>query len=630
MGAWGQPTIAGYDSLTPVGMHGAADLYRGHAVSPDRWLLVAVWPVVLTEEPLRRRFARDAASVAPLAAHPHIVGRLDSGLCDDGRPYVALALDPQVHGTVVSLAGALQDGGPFGVADTMRIGLALTGAVETAHRLTLVHRGIEPGCVLLTGDGTPLLADFGLGAVQDAATASSSAAALVPHMRYFTAPEILERRAATPAADVYSLAATLYALLAGRAPHAAGLSDPPDSAPALLLRTLRNEIPPIDRPDVPESLTAVLHQALAVDPASRIPTAEVFGHALQDVQRAHRFEATDVVVVDMSPETETPVEAPPPPPPPPPAPPGSPPPAPPPPPPPPAPPGSPPPAPPAPPPAPPIPPPPPPPGPAPEAERRPDTLTDFWPEDVAALGPNAGNATSAVWVAPIPEAAPPSPAPEADTKPPANVVFEPVEPPAPAVADEPAAAPDPPVAPLAPITPPSPPGPAPGPPPVAPTGLPSPPATPAVPAPPRRSGKVLVMLLGVVAVAAAGAGAVLYLPSDDEPNRPGTTTTSAPEVPVPTGLTASESPAGVQLDWEGEATANYAVLVMSEVAAPKVLPAESGPSLLVPITEIAPDVGYCFAVANEATVQSTTNDISSAFSSPTCIRGASESSVNGS
>jgi hypothetical protein len=628
MGAGGIPTIAGYDSLTPVDLDpGLASHYGGRAEAADRWVMLSVFPVALADDAGRRRFLRDLEQ-ASLVRHPGLVVPVDAGVCSDGRPYVAAELDLFAGGT---LADAVRRGGPFAVGDAVGLGVALSSAVAAAHSAGELHLWISPACVLLPPGAGPLLAGLGLGAVAADATASSP--------RYFAAPEQLERRTAGTGADVYSLAATIYATLAGRAPHEPRPIDPPDSAPALLLRTLQNDVPPVDRPDLPESLTAILRDALDRDPARRTPSAASLGQALQDFQRAHRL---------------TPTTTPPPPPPPPPPdlpllpgtarglPPD--------------------PAPPAAPPPPPAAPPEPveaaagsPSEPVPSTARAPDTLTDFWPGAVAPLGPHAGEATSPVWV----EAAP---ARDTVAAPP-----EPATTPAPAPA-EPAAAPPPePAAPLPAPPEPAAPLPAPAepavvaspeagaghwPPPSSTTGFapvePIPAPTAPVP-PPFPPGPPLVQMpmdegrgrkgtgaglgiLAAVVVVAVGVGAAFMLrPKDDDPGKDPpastTTTTTSEAVPVPTGLAASESPAGVQLDWEGDESAIYAVLVMSEAAAPKVLSADEGSSMLVPIAEIAPDVGYCFAVAELTAVEATSDDIASAFSNPACIRGASESSV---
>jgi hypothetical protein len=149
------------------------------------------------------------------------------------------------------------------------------------------------------------------------------------------------------------------------------------------------------------------------------------------------------------------------------------------------------------------------------------------------------------------------------------------------------------------------------------------------PVEPRRRSRALPVLAAVVGVAALAAVALALLPRDDDadpetgPDPQSTTSTS---LVVPTGLTAVESAAGVQLDWDGPESDGYAVLMLSEIAAPRVLPVDQGTSMLVPTTSLVPDDAYCFAVAYVAGLEAAPES-EDAFSPPICIRGASEDTV---
>ncbi len=87
-----------------------------------------------------------------------------------------------------------------------------------------------------------------------------------------------------PTSDVYSLGATVYALLAGRAPHE-GVAGPGLDTPADVLDRMRSDtVPPIGRPDVPPELEEVLATALSASPSARHTSALSFGRALQQVE----------------------------------------------------------------------------------------------------------------------------------------------------------------------------------------------------------------------------------------------------------------------------------------------------------------------------------------------------------
>jgi hypothetical protein len=151
---------------------------------------------------------------------------------------------------------------------------------------------------------------------------------------------------------------------------------------------------------------------------------------------------------------------------------------------------------------------------------------------------------------------------------------------------------------------------------------------------PRSGSRRPVVLGGVAGVGLVVAGIVAATQSgggDDDPPAATTTTVSTAstdDVEKPTDLTATESVAGVQLDWKGPADTAYAVLVLSEEDPAEVVPVTTGPSHLIPTTSLRPDVGYCFAVAFlDALNDAPSDDTADVFSPPTCIRGATKDTV---
>ena len=94
--------------------------------------------------------------------------------------------------------------------------MKLCGALETAHRTGTLHRDIKPGNVLVNDYGEPQLSDFGIARI---AGGYETATGFFTGTIAFTAPEVLAGSPPTVASDVYSLGATLYALIAGTAAH---------------------------------------------------------------------------------------------------------------------------------------------------------------------------------------------------------------------------------------------------------------------------------------------------------------------------------------------------------------------------------------------------------------------------
>lgn len=106
---------------------------------------------------------------------------------------------------------------PLARAEALALFAQAAGALAQLHRRRLVHRDIKPANFLLRGDGSLVLADFGLVAEQDAVDPSFAEGTITGTPRY-VAPEQLQGAPALPAADVYSLGVLLYEMLCGRPP----------------------------------------------------------------------------------------------------------------------------------------------------------------------------------------------------------------------------------------------------------------------------------------------------------------------------------------------------------------------------------------------------------------------------
>jgi hypothetical protein len=215
---------------------------------------------VLVEESTRAAFLDWAQALGRAAASPAITDELASGLTDDGRPYLAVATGP---GT---LADQLTRG-PLSAAVGCAYGQVLAEGLASAHAAGLAHGAVRPATVLVT-DNQPTLAGFGL-------TAPGLGEPLPVDV--YTAPEHLDdalggRPAASPPADVYDLAVTLFVALGGRLPWA----EAPASA------ALRGQpLPAV--PGLSGELLAVVQACLAVDPASR-PTAAALERILAAIK----------------------------------------------------------------------------------------------------------------------------------------------------------------------------------------------------------------------------------------------------------------------------------------------------------------------------------------------------------
>ncbi|MGO9079450.1 MAG: serine/threonine-protein kinase [Streptosporangiaceae bacterium] len=207
-----------------------------------------------------------------LSGHPYVIEVYDAGTLRDGRPFLAMELCPA--GSLDSLVRAH---GQMTGAQVRDIGIRIADALAAAHGAGVLHRDIKPGNILVNRYGMVGLADFGLASIlAPEGELTVTRETLTPA---YASPESLRLAEPTVAGDIYSLAATLYALLAGRPPRF-----PADSQPRSLAEILALHAQPIeDVPGAQPELMTVLHWGLAADPADRPPTAAALRDALAAV-----------------------------------------------------------------------------------------------------------------------------------------------------------------------------------------------------------------------------------------------------------------------------------------------------------------------------------------------------------
>ncbi|MBB0245889.1 protein kinase, partial [Streptomyces alkaliphilus] len=267
----------GYEVLEVLGRGGFATVHRARQLSMDREVALRIDGRRLLSERDRKRFLREVTAAGRLSDHPNVVAVHDAGVREDGHPYLVLELCPGG-----SLADRLSRTGPLPLAEARDIGVALADALAAAHAAGVLHRDIKPGNVMINRYGGVALTDFGLAALpRPGHDLSVTREALTPA---YAPPEAFRLAEPSAAGDVYSLAATVHALLCGRPPHF-----PEDGGePSLAEIIFRQTQPLSDLPGVPADLMAVLRRALAADPAERTFDAAQFRDALAAVDPGAR------------------------------------------------------------------------------------------------------------------------------------------------------------------------------------------------------------------------------------------------------------------------------------------------------------------------------------------------------
>jgi serine/threonine protein kinase len=179
-------------------------------------------PALAGHAGFRERLQREAQIMAKLS-HPHIAKLLDAGVGEGGTPYLVLEL---VQGQSIT---AYCDERKLDVLGRLRLMLQVCEAVSYLHGNLAIHRDIKPSNIMVDGNGQAKLVDFGIAKlIGDVGELTSAhGGAFTPD---YAAPEQIRGEALTTAADVYSLGAVLYRLLAGVKPQSPWATDPASSA----------------------------------------------------------------------------------------------------------------------------------------------------------------------------------------------------------------------------------------------------------------------------------------------------------------------------------------------------------------------------------------------------------------
>lgn len=268
-----------YELVSPIGAGGMGEVYRARDPRLGRDVAIKVLPAGVSRDPDRLRRFEQEARAASLLNHPNIVVLFDVGTAGE-LPYVV---------------GELLDGetlreklraGPLPVRKAVEYTRQIAEGLAAAHAKGIVHRDLKPENVFVTRDGVVKLLDFGLAKLKpDLAPAGDTTVAgaigttpgLLLGTVGYMAPEQVRGDSLDHRADIFSLGAILYELLAGR--RAFGGDAMPDTLSAILhtdppsLTTIRS--------DVPLSLDRVIHRCLEKDPADRYQSARDLAFSLE-------------------------------------------------------------------------------------------------------------------------------------------------------------------------------------------------------------------------------------------------------------------------------------------------------------------------------------------------------------
>jgi serine/threonine-protein kinase len=254
-----------------LGRGGMATVYLARDLKHGRHVALKVLHPELAASVGPERFQREIETVARLQ-HPHILTVHDSGETS-GQLWFTM---PFVEGE--SLRDRLWREQQLPVEVALRIATDAARALQYAHDHGVIHRDIKPENLLLTTDGSTLVADFGIArALSGGNDRLTETGISVGTPAYMSPEQAAGDRTLDARTDVYALGAVLYEMLAGEPPFTG------PTAQAIIAKRFSGEVPRVRRvrPSVPEHVEQAVTRALAPVPADRFATTAEFARALE-------------------------------------------------------------------------------------------------------------------------------------------------------------------------------------------------------------------------------------------------------------------------------------------------------------------------------------------------------------
>ena len=266
-------SLGRYRLLHILGEGGMGEVWKAHDANLDR--VVAIKLLLrgaLDDDTTRERFRREAMVLSKLS-HTGVATIFDFDKQDE-RDF--LVMEYVAGGTLETRLEV----GPMPIAEVLDIGIALSAALDNAHRNGFLHRDLKPANVALTADGHPKILDFGLARLLSQVGRNLTQTGMVMGSVPYMAPEQLLGEPDDARTDVYALGVMLFEMLTGRRPLEKERTE-------ALMFAIINTAPPSARSfraDVPDALDALVADCLRKDAAQRPSSALAVEQTLREIK----------------------------------------------------------------------------------------------------------------------------------------------------------------------------------------------------------------------------------------------------------------------------------------------------------------------------------------------------------
>ncbi len=269
-----------YEIIKKIGSGGMAEIYLANDLVLNREVAVKVLRGDLSYDPVALlRFQREANAGSGLN-HPNVVEIFDVGN-DGNSQYIVMEY---VEG--VTAKELIHRRGALDVAEAVDFMYQLAMGLATAHKQGIIHRDIKPQNILVKGDGTLKITDFGIAQSEDALQLTKTDSVI--GSIHYLAPELVRGEGASVQSDIYALGIIFYELLTGDIPFSG------EMPVEIAMKQLQEPIPSVQtfNPSIPNSVVNIINKATSKNTKNRYRTVETMIEDLTtalDPSRAHEL-----------------------------------------------------------------------------------------------------------------------------------------------------------------------------------------------------------------------------------------------------------------------------------------------------------------------------------------------------